>query len=144
MSKKVNRKKLRKKGIGLINNSVTVLIPSVINNTILIESTLVVLLATLGDPTPDNIYLYRLLLCTLLLSIAFGVLCTSIISIDFYNLGNKILEKAKKENREDSHEAENPTRTGKLPYRMTKWTFVSCLILFLISLVLLVIYAWQI
>lgn len=139
---KVKNKKLRKKGVELINNSVTVLIPSVINNTILIESSLVVLLATLAEPTPDNIYLYRLLLCTLLLSIAFGVLCTSIIAIDFYNLGNKLLRKAEKGNHEDNHEAENPTRTGKLPYNLTKWTFVICLLLFLISLGILVKYAW--
>jgi hypothetical protein len=50
MGKKKN-KELREKGVNLKNNATNVLLPSVINNTILIESTLVVLLATLGDPT---------------------------------------------------------------------------------------------
>ena len=87
-------KGLREKGVEIKNNAATTLLPNVVNNTILIESTLLVLLATLGEPTADSIPLYRLLLCTLLLSIVFGVLCTSIVAIDFYTLGNKVLSVA--------------------------------------------------
>ena len=143
MGKKKN-KELREKGVNLKNHATNVLLPSVINNTILIESTLVVLLATLGEPTEHNIFLYRSLLCTLLLSIALGVLCTSIISIDFYILGNKVLALAKRRSQKDDHASENETyiRTGKFFFYSIILTFASCLILFLISLVLLVKYAW--
>jgi hypothetical protein len=143
MGKKKN-KELREKGVNLKNNATNVLLPSVINNTILIESTLVVLLATLGEPTDYNISLYRTLLCTLLLSIALGVLCTSIIAIDFYILGNKVLGVVKKRSQKDNHESENVTyiRTGKFFLYSIILTFSSCLILFLISLYLLVKYAW--
>ena len=143
MGKKKN-KELREKGVNLKNNATNVLLPSVINNTILIESTLLVLLVTLGEPTEHNISLYRSLLCILLLSIALGVLCTSIIAIDFYILGNKVLALVKRRNQKDNHESENVTyiRTGKFFLYSIILTFASCLILFLISLVLLVKYAW--
>ena len=139
---KNKEKELRKKGIELKNKSVTVFLPSVINNTILIESSLVVLLATLAEPSADNIFLYRSLLCTLVLSIALGVICTSIITIDFYNLGNKVLAKARNKPHEDNHETEPYIRTGKVPYILTILTFSLCLLLFLISLGLIVHYAW--
>lgn len=139
---KNNKKELREKGIELKNNSVTVFLPSVINNTILIESSLVVLLATLTKPDADHISLYRTLLCTLVISIALGVICTSIITIDFYNLGNKVLAKAKESAYEDNHESEPYIRTGKVPKILTILTFSLCLLFFLISLGLIVRYAW--
>lgn len=139
MSKnKANR--LREKGVELKNNATTVLLPSVINNTILIESSLVVLLATLAEPTVDNISLYRSLLCTLLSSIVFGVFCTSAITIDFYNLGNKVLAKAKKSDKEDKKDV--LIRTGNVPRNLIIGSFILCLLLFVISVAQLVLYAW--
>jgi len=133
-------KRLREKGIELKNNATTVLLPSVINNTILIEASLVVLLATLAEPTVDTISLYRSLLCTLLSSIVFGVFCTSAITIDFYNLGNKVLDRAKKSGKEDKKE--NLIRTGNVPRNLIIGSFILCLLLFIISIVQLVFYAW--
>lgn len=137
-------KELSEKGVEIKNNAATTLLPNVVNNTILIESTLLVLLETLCEPTTDSISLYRLLLCTLLLSIVLGVLCTSIVAIDFYTLGNKVLSVAETIHQKDNHESENVTyiRTGKFFLYSIILTFASCLILFLISLVLLVKYAW--
>ncbi len=142
MGKKNKSKELREKGIELKNNSITVFLPSVINNTILIESSLVVLLATLIEPDADNIFLYRSLLCTLVISIALGVICTSIITIDFYNLGNKVLAKAKNKQQEDNQASDTYIRTGEVPKILTILTFSLCLLLFLVSLVLIVRYAW--
>lgn len=141
-NKKIKNKELREKGIELINNSITVFLPSVINNTILIESTLVVLLATLTKPNANNVFIYHSALCTLVISIALGVICTSIITIDFYNLGNKVLDKAENKQREDKQENEALIRTGKVPKILTILTFSLCLLLFLISLGLIVRYAW--
>lgn len=142
MGKKNKSKELREKGIELKNTSITVFLPSVINNTILIESSLVVLLATLTEPDADNIFLYRSLLCTLVISIALGVICTSIITIDFYNLGNKVLAKAKNKQQEDNQASETYIRTGEVSKILTILTFSLCLLLFLVSLVLILRYAW--
>ena len=145
MSKKEKRNELRKKGVEIKNNAATTLLPSVVNNTILIESTLLVLLATLGEPTHDSICLYRLLLCALLLSIVLGVLCTSIVAIDFYTLGNKVLDVAETKPQKDIRESESEPyiRTGKKPLYATIITFGGCILTFLISVILLVLYAWN-
>lgn len=139
MSKK-SRKKLTQKGI-LIQNEVTNrILPQTINQIILLASSFLVVLATLSDPQPHSISLYRVLLCVLLISILSGVLCISILAIDYYILGKKIQNEAKKQNSQDKNQKE--FHTGKIYYRLILWTFVICLATFLASIILLVIYAW--
>jgi len=131
---------LREKGIELKNDAATRLLPNAVNHTILIASTLVVILATLSNPESQNICLYRTILCTLLLSILSGVLCTVILTIDFYVLGRKVLKEADKPDIED--EQPKYIRTGLFPLISIISSFSLCLLSFLISVILLVFYAW--
>lgn len=134
------RQALFEKGIAIQTEATNKLLTQTINHIILLASSLVVILSTLSDPNNHNICIYRYLLCILLLSIFCGVICTSIITIDYYNLGKK----AQKQAEEPSHEDDKQKliRTGKPYYYLILWTFLGCLISFLTSLILLVIYAW--
>lgn len=137
---KKRRQKLIEKGI-LIQNEVTnKILPQTVNQIILLGSSFIVVLTTLSDPQPKEIYLYRSLLCVLLLSILCGVICISTLTIDYYNLGKKIQNKAKEENSLDKKQIE--FHTGKIYYKLILGTFVTCLASFLVSVVLIMIYAW--
>ncbi|MEQ8219376.1 MAG: hypothetical protein RH981_14155 [Arenibacter sp.] len=138
MSKK-RRQKLLEKGI-LIQNEVTNrILPQTINQIILLGSSFVVVLATLSDPQPHDIFLYRVLLCMLLLSILSGVVCISILTVDYYILGKKIQNKAKEQRPQKKKGIE--FHTGKIYYRLILWTFITCLVAFFAAIILLVIYA---
>ncbi|NLN26187.1 MAG: hypothetical protein GX163_11220 [Bacteroidetes bacterium] len=132
---------LFEKGVAIKNKASSQLLPKVMNNTVLVGSSLVVLLATLSDPESHNILLYRTLLCTLLLSIVLGVLCTSIVTIDLYKLGNKVSDEVIKSIREGVL-PKYYLRTGKTFYFLIVSTFGGCLLAFLASVILLVFYAW--
>jgi hypothetical protein len=73
------------------------------------------------------------------------VLCTSIVAIDFYTLGNKVLGVAETKPQKDIRESESEPyiRTGKKPLYATIITFGGCILTFLISVILLVLYAWN-
>ncbi|MGY5351067.1 hypothetical protein ACXGQW_00600 [Wenyingzhuangia sp. IMCC45533] len=137
---KESQKTLLEKGIEIQNEATNKLLTQTVNNIILLGSSLVVLLATLSDPKNHNICVYRYLLCILLLSIFFGVICISMITIDYYILGKKLEKLGVKQHLSD---LESKTiRTGKFYYYTILFSFLGCLVSFLISVVLLVFYAW--
>jgi magnesium-transporting ATPase (P-type) len=137
---KKRRKKLIEKGISIQNEVTNKILPQTVNQIILLGSSFIVVLTTLSNPQSKEIYLYRSLLCVLLLSILCGVICISTLTIDYYNLGKKIQNKAKEENSLDNDQIE--FHTGKIYYKLILWTFVTCLASFLVSVVLIMIYAW--
>ncbi|MDC1259642.1 hypothetical protein N8091_02785 [Flavobacteriaceae bacterium] len=134
------RQALFEKGIAIQTEATNKLLTQTINHIILLASSLVVILSTLSAPNNHNIYIYRYLLCILLLSIFCGIICNSIITIDYYNLGKKVQKQAKAPDHED--DKQKLIRTGKLYYYLILGTFLGCLISFLTSLILLVNYAW--
>lgn len=137
---KKSRKELLEKGI-LIQNEVTNrILPQTVNQIILLSSSFMVVLASFFDPHPQNICLYRVLLCVLLLSIMSGVICIVILTIDYYCLGKIIMNKAKEQYPLDKNQKE--FHTGRIYYLMILWTFIICLASFLMSVILLVIYGW--
>jgi hypothetical protein len=140
MSNIEKRQALFEKGIAIQTEATNKLLTQTVNHIILLGSSLVVILSTLSDPDNHNICIYRYLLCILLLSIFCGVICISIITIDYYNLGKKAQKQAEAEDHVD--DKQRLIRTGKFYYFSILWTFLGCLISFLTSLVLLVIYAW--
>lgn len=139
MSKK-RRKELLRKGF-LIQNEVTnKILPQTINHIILLGSSFVVVLATLSSPMPHNICIYRALLSFLLLSVLSGVICISILAIDYYILGKKIQKIAKQK---DINEKQSEFHTGKVYYFLILGTFIICFLTFVVAIFLLVIYAWN-
>ena len=140
MKKKEKRKLLLEKGIAIQTEATNKLLTQTVNSIILLASSLVVILSTFTNPNINNTCIYHYLLCILLLSIFCGVICISIITIDYYNLGKKVQKKAKEKHKLDNKQ--KLIRTGKFYYHLILWTFLGCLISFLTSLILLVIYAW--
>lgn len=139
MSKK-RRRELLKKGFRIQNEVTNRTLPQTINQIILLGSSFIMVLATLSDPQPYNICLYRTLLCFLLLSILSGVICISLLTIDYYILGKKIQNKAK--GKKNLDKGQDEFHTGKIYYVLILSTFITCLLSFFVSVILLVIYAW--
>jgi hypothetical protein len=129
-----------KNGIDVETEATSKLLPNTVNHIILLGVSLIVILSTLSDSDNHNICIYHYLLCTLLLSVFLGVICISIITIDYYILGKKLQKMAKERNPSDLDK--NIVRTGKPYFWMILLTFLGSLISFLTSLVLLVTYAW--
>jgi len=136
----LKKQALIERGIAIQNEATNKLLTQTVNHIILLGVSLVVILSTLSEPRNHNICVYRYLLCILLISIFFGVMCISIITIDFYNLGKKIQKMGEQQDPMD--DKQKLIRTGKFNYYVILLTFLVCLISFLTSLVLLVIYAW--
>lgn len=136
----MKKQALIERGIAIQNEATNKLLTQTVNHIILLGVSLVVILSTLSEPRNHNICVYRYLLCILLISIFFGVMCISIITIDFYNLGKKIQKMGEQQDPMD--DKQKLIRTGKFNYYVILLTFLVCLISFLTSLVLLVIYAW--
>ena len=131
---------LLKNGAEVKTEATNKLLIGTVSHIILLGVSLIVILSTLAEKDNHNICIYRYLLCILLLSISLGVICISIVTIDYYNLGRKLLKMAEEQNPSDLDK--DIVSTGKPYFYMILLTFLGCLISFLTSLVLLVIYAW--